>query len=109
MGAQRNAAPRQIGKPKTNMRKKDTFGDYPKHWGDPYQDDPLKALDDKNGRWAKGKPNIYTCRCVGAPTIPVVNVWDHPACLQSKAGVVKGVADTGENGTFMSDKGRLGS
>eukprot|EP01006_Ploeotia_vitrea_P064052 TRINITY_DN86826_c0_g1_i1.p1 TRINITY_DN86826_c0_g1~~TRINITY_DN86826_c0_g1_i1.p1 ORF type:complete len:310 (-),score=37.31 TRINITY_DN86826_c0_g1_i1:145-1074(-) len=108
--AQRAAAPRPIGRMKTNTRKKDTFGDYPKYVSDPYKDDPLKELDEKNNRWAKNKPNIYTCVCKGAPTIPVVNVWDHPACLQSKAGVVKGRSKiSGEDTMWMSDKGRLGT
>jgi hypothetical protein len=99
-----------IAKMTTNMPKKDTFGGHPKYMSDPYKDDPIKELDDKTRRWAKGKPNMLTCVCRGAPTIPIVNVWDYPACLQTKSGVTKGQHTiTGENSTYLHDRGRFGT
>lgn len=96
-----------VGKMKTNMRKKDTFGAYPAHMSDPYKDNPLG----ESGRAAtKGKPpfKIKTQRV--KPTMPIVNVWSAPAGLQTKAGVMDGTNRiTGARTTFMSDKGRLGT
>ena len=40
----------------------------------------------------------------------IVNVWDAPIGLQTKAGIKKGHAKiTGEKTNYLSDKGRLGT
>uniref|UniRef100_A0A7S4LFQ5 Uncharacterized protein n=1 Tax=Eutreptiella gymnastica TaxID=73025 RepID=A0A7S4LFQ5_9EUGL len=112
-GAQMISAPAErvpqqqpIGRMKTNMPKKDTFGAYPAHMADPYQDDPLASLD----KSAKGKRNPVIKTQNYKPQMPIVNVWDAPIGLQTKAGIKKGHAKiTGEKTNYLSDKGRLGT
>eukprot|EP00996_Jenningsia_fusiforme_P001679 NODE_2548_length_1172_cov_62.523598_g2329_i0.p1 GENE.NODE_2548_length_1172_cov_62.523598_g2329_i0~~NODE_2548_length_1172_cov_62.523598_g2329_i0.p1 ORF type:complete len:300 (+),score=33.96 NODE_2548_length_1172_cov_62.523598_g2329_i0:157-1056(+) len=100
-------APQPIAKMRTNTRKRDTFGAYPEYISDPYKDDPLA---DDRGRWAKGKRGIYTQVVRVKPTMPVVNVWDAPAGLQTKGAVRTGTnVVTKERNTYLSDKGRLGT
>eukprot|EP00667_Euglena_gracilis_P015857 EG_transcript_16541 len=103
-GLRNGYVPRPVGKMQTNLRKKDTFGAYPEHLADPYKDNPLG--DDK----AKGKRPFLTKTVYGKPNMPIVNVWDPPAGLQTKAGVRAGIdGTTGARGTVLCDAGRLGT
>jgi hypothetical protein len=94
---------RPTGRMITNMRRKDTFGDHPEHSPDPHKDNPLGG-----DPCVLKRPFCRPCPPISKPCIPIVNVWDHPACLQTKAGVCVGYSRvTGERTTYLSDKGRL--
>jgi hypothetical protein len=65
----------------------------------PLRDDPLQC-----------RRPFKTQQTFGKPSMPVVNVWEAPAGLQTKAGV-RSIADhpTGRPVTALTEVGRLGT
>jgi len=96
--------PRPRSRPSDSRWRWGTFGGYPAHLPEPYSDNPLR--DDP----LQCRRPFKTQQTFGKPSMPVVNVWEAPAGLQTKAGV-RSIADhpTGHPVTALTEVGRLGT